>query len=36
MGNNKSKVNSAAVIFWGRYIELIQKQGVKGVSVVGV
>jgi len=30
MNNNKSKTDNAAARFWDRYIEFIQKQGVKG------
>ncbi len=29
MNNNKSKMDNAAARFWDRYIEFIQKQGVK-------
>ncbi len=30
MNNNESKMDNAAAIFWGRDIEFIQKQDVKG------
>ncbi len=30
MDNNKSKTDSATERFWDRYIEFVQKQGVKG------
>ncbi len=30
MNNNKSKTRNTATKFWDRYIEFIQKQGVKG------